>query len=234
MYLERLTRFDPRLLAVITPTEERALREARLAEQEIVKGRYRGPLHGMPYGAKDLLDTQGIRTTWGIKYHEARVPAEDATVIARLGAAGAVLVAKLSMGELARGVRWYGGTTRCPWDATRSSSGSSAGRAAAAAAGLVGFCGRHRDERLLDRPFVDLRHHVPPADVWPCQPRRCDGGPSTRSDLWPAAWKTVRSYSTRSGGRIREIRRPSMCTTGTLVRPWARCALGWSSRNSRR
>jgi Asp-tRNA(Asn)/Glu-tRNA(Gln) amidotransferase A subunit family amidase len=137
--LERLKRLDPKLLAVITLTEERARAEARQAEQEIGKGRYRGPLHGIPYGLKDLFDTKDIRTTWGIKYNENRVPAEDATVVRKLRDAGAVLVAKLSMGELARGARWFGGATRCPWDPTRSSGGSSAGPAAATAAGMVGF-----------------------------------------------------------------------------------------------
>ncbi len=139
LYLSRIKRLDPQLLAVITLTEELALREARQAEQEIANGQYRGPLHGIPYGAKDLLDTKGIRTTWGIKYHENRVPGEDATVVTKLREAGAVLVAKLVTGELARGSRWYGGTTRCPWDTARSSGGSSAGPGAATAAGMVGF-----------------------------------------------------------------------------------------------
>lgn len=139
LYLDRLKRLDEKLLAVITLTEELALAEARQAEKEIVRGRYRGPLHGIPYGAKDLLDTSGIRTTWGIKHHENRVPAEDATVIRKLREAGAVVLAKLSMGELASGAKWFGGTTRCPWDTTRSSSGSSAGSGCATAAGMVGF-----------------------------------------------------------------------------------------------
>ena len=138
-YLSRLKRLDPDLLAVITLTEELALTEARRAEQEIANEQYRGPLHGIPYGLKDLLDTSGIRTTWGIRHHENRVPTEDATVVTRLRAAGAVLVAKLTTGELARGARWYGGTTRCPWDPMRSSGGSSAGPGAATAAGMVGF-----------------------------------------------------------------------------------------------
>ena len=139
LYLNRIKRLDPQLLAVITLTEELALREARQAEREIASGHYRGPLHGIPYGVKDLLDTKGIRTTWGIKHHENRVPVEDATVVTKLRQAGAVLIAKLTMGELARGARWYGGTTRCPWDTTRSSGGSSAGPGAATAAGAVGF-----------------------------------------------------------------------------------------------
>ena len=139
LYLSRIKRLDPQLLAIITLTEELALTEARRAEQEIANGQYRGPLHGIPYGVKDLLDTEGIRTTWGIKHHENRVPTEDATVVTRLREAGAVLVAKLATGELARGARWYGGTTRCPWDTMRSSGGSSAGPGAATAAGMVGF-----------------------------------------------------------------------------------------------
>jgi Asp-tRNA(Asn)/Glu-tRNA(Gln) amidotransferase A subunit family amidase len=139
MYLERLRRHGPALEAVITLTEELAMRQAARADAELAAGRYRGPLHGIPWGAKDLLSTEGYRTTWGAKpFEEQRIP-EDATVVRRLEEAGAVLVAKLTLGALAMGDRWYGGRTRNPWDLEQGSSGSSAGSAAATVAGLVGF-----------------------------------------------------------------------------------------------
>jgi len=140
MYLERLKRYGDRLRCVVTLTEALALEQAAKADKEIAAGRYRGPLHGIPWGAKDLLATKGIRTTFGAKPYEHQVIDMDATVVERLREAGAVLVAKLSMGALAMGAVWYGGTTRNPWNTERgSSSGSSAGPAAATAAGLVGF-----------------------------------------------------------------------------------------------
>lgn len=139
MYLERLKRLDPSLLAVVTLTEERALREAERADQEIAAGRYRGPLHGIPWGAKDLLAAQGYRTTWGSVPFKDQVIDRDATAVERLAEAGAVLVAKLSLGELARGDVWFGGMTRNPWNLEQGSSGSSAGPAAATVAGVVGF-----------------------------------------------------------------------------------------------
>jgi len=139
LYLDRSRKYDPKLHCVVTFTEELALEQARRAEAEIAKGRYRGPLHGIPWGAKDLLATKGIPTTWGAKPYENQVFDYDATVVERLHQAGAVLIAKLSMGELAQGPRWFRETTRNPWDPSRPSSGSSAGSAAATAAGLVGF-----------------------------------------------------------------------------------------------
>lgn len=139
MYLDRLKRYGPQLECVITLTEDLALEEAKTADEEIAAGRYRGPLHGIPYGAKDLLDTRGIRTTWGSAIFKERIPDDDATVIKKLRDAGAVLVAKLTLGELAWGDVWYGGMTRNPWNITQGSSGSSAGSASATAAGLVGF-----------------------------------------------------------------------------------------------
>jgi Asp-tRNA(Asn)/Glu-tRNA(Gln) amidotransferase A subunit family amidase len=139
MYLARLKKYGPGLHCVITLTEELALAQAKRADEEIAAGRYRGPLHGVPYGAKDLLATKGIRTTWGTKPYIDQVPDHDATVIERLEQAGAVLVAKLSMGELAWGDVWFGGKTRNPWNYEQGSSGSSAGSASATAAGLVGF-----------------------------------------------------------------------------------------------
>ena len=139
MYLARLKKYGPRLECVITLTEELALTQAKRADEEIASGLYHGPLHGIPYGAKDLLATKGIRTTWGSKPYIGQVPAYDATVIERLEKAGAVLVAKLTMGELAWGDVWFGGKTRNPWNTDQGSSGSSAGSASATAAGLVGF-----------------------------------------------------------------------------------------------
>jgi Asp-tRNA(Asn)/Glu-tRNA(Gln) amidotransferase A subunit family amidase len=139
MYLARLKKYGPRLECVITLTEDLALTQARKADEEIAAGRYRGPLHGIPYGAKDLLATKGIRTTWGSKPYFDQVPDHDATVIERLEEAGAVLVAKLTLGELAWGDVWFGGKTRNPWNYEQGSSGSSAGSASATAAGLVGF-----------------------------------------------------------------------------------------------
>lgn len=139
MYLDRLRRHGPTLEAVITLTEELARRQAHRADAELAAGVYRGPLHGIPWGAKDLLSVEGYRTTWGAKpYEEQRIP-EDAAVVRRLEEAGAVLVAKLTLGALAMGDRWYGGRTRNPWDLEQGSSGSSAGSAAATVAGLVGF-----------------------------------------------------------------------------------------------
>jgi len=139
IYLERMERFNKELNCVITLTREHALTQARAADREIAAGKYRGPLHGIPWGAKDLLDTAGIRTTWGAEPFRDRVPVEDATVTARLNAAGAVLVAKLSLGALALNDVWFGGQTKNPWNLEEGASGSSAGPGAAVAAGLVGF-----------------------------------------------------------------------------------------------
>jgi Asp-tRNA(Asn)/Glu-tRNA(Gln) amidotransferase A subunit family amidase len=123
----------------VTLTEDLALEQARRADEEIADGLYRGPLHGIPWGAKDLLAVAGYRTTWGSRIYEDQVIDTDATVVKRLEEAGSVLVAKLSMGALAMGDVWFGGQTRNPWNPARGSSGSSAGSAAATAAGLVGF-----------------------------------------------------------------------------------------------
>lgn len=139
MYLDRLRRHDERLNCVITLTEELALEQARRADREIREGRWRGPLHGIPWGAKDLLAVRGYPTTWGAEPFREQELDVDATVARRLEEAGAVLVAKLSMGALAKGDVWFGGTTRNPWNPEEGSSGSSAGPGAATAAGLVGF-----------------------------------------------------------------------------------------------
>jgi len=139
MYLDRLTRFGPRLEAVITPTEKLAMEQAERADQELARGVYRGPLHGVPWGAKDLLAEDSYRTTWGAKPYEDQRIMYDATVVRRLEEAGAVLLAKLTLGALAMGDYWYGGQTRNPWKLDEGSSGSSAGPASATVAGLVGF-----------------------------------------------------------------------------------------------
>ncbi len=139
IYLDRLERFDPKLRCVITLTRELALSQARQADREIAAGKYRGPLHGIPWGAKDLVDTAGIRTTYGAEPYKNRVPTEDAVVVKRLHAAGAVLVAKLSLGALALNDIWFGGQTMNPWLLDEGASGSSAGPGAATAAGLVAF-----------------------------------------------------------------------------------------------
>src|SRR5687768_15836290 len=142
MYLARLKRYGPKLLCVVTLTEDLALKQAAAADAEIKRGKYRGPLHGIPWGAKDLFATKGIKTTWGAEPYRDQIVDYDSTVVERLSEAGAVLVAKLSMGALAQGARWFAGVTRNPWqpdEAQQGSSGSSAGPGSATAAGLVGF-----------------------------------------------------------------------------------------------
>jgi Asp-tRNA(Asn)/Glu-tRNA(Gln) amidotransferase A subunit family amidase len=139
LYLERLRKFDPSLLCVVSLTEEVALKQADRADQEIAAGRYRGPLHGIPWGAKDLIAHPDYKTTWGAEPYKDQKLDMQATVARRLEDAGAVLVAKLTLGALAMGDKWFGGRTRNPWDVTQGSSGSSAGSAAATAGGLVGF-----------------------------------------------------------------------------------------------
>lgn len=139
MYLSRLKRFDPQLHCVITLTEDRAREQAKAADAEIARGKYRGPLHGIPWGAKDLLAVKGYPTTWGAGLYKDQRFDYDATVVRRLDDAGAILLAKLTLGALAQGDRWYAERTRNPWNTDTGSSGSSAGPASATAAGLVGF-----------------------------------------------------------------------------------------------
>jgi Asp-tRNA(Asn)/Glu-tRNA(Gln) amidotransferase A subunit family amidase len=139
LYLDRLDRFNPKLRCVITLTRDFALAQAKKADEEIAAGKYRGPLHGIPWGAKDLVDTAGIPTTYGAEPFQNRVPGEDAAIAKRLHDAGAVLVAKLSLGALALNDIWFGGQTMNPWLLEEGASGSSAGPGAATAAGLVGF-----------------------------------------------------------------------------------------------
>jgi Asp-tRNA(Asn)/Glu-tRNA(Gln) amidotransferase A subunit family amidase len=139
LYLARLKRYNPVLNCVVTLTEQRALAQAARADRELAAGRYRGPLHGIPWGAKDLIAVKGYPTTWGAPPYRDQLIDEDATVVQRLDAAGAVLVAKLTLGSLATGDIWFGGQTCSPWNPSDGSSGSSAGPASAVAAGLVGF-----------------------------------------------------------------------------------------------
>ncbi len=139
MYLGRLKRYDPMLHFSITVTEERAIAQAKAADAEIAAGNYRGPLHGLPWGAKDLLAVKGYPTTWGAGGFEKQQIDEDATVVQRLDHAGAILVAKLTLGALAMGDKWFGGRTRNPWNLKQGSSGSSAGPASATSAGCVAF-----------------------------------------------------------------------------------------------
>jgi len=139
LYLARLKMYDPKLHFVVTLTEDRALATATAADKEIASGRYKGPLHGVPWGGKDLLAVKGYPTTWGAGGFEHQSFDYDATVVQRLDAAGAVLIAKLTMGALAQGDLWFGGRTRNPWNPRQGSSGSSAGSASSVAAGCVGF-----------------------------------------------------------------------------------------------
>ncbi|MFQ5603535.1 MAG: amidase, partial [bacterium] len=139
MYLQRLKKYDPQLLCVVTLTEELALKQAEQADKEIAAGKYRGPLHGIPWGAKDLLAVKGYKTTWGAMPYKDQTIDLNATVVKRLEEAGAVLVAKLTLGALAWGDVWFGGKTKNPWNLEQGSSGSSAGPGSATAAGLVGF-----------------------------------------------------------------------------------------------
>src|SRR5260221_12085513 len=137
MYLARLKKYDPVLKCVVTLTEERALAQAKKADEEITAGRYRGPLHGLPWGAKDLLATKGYKTTWGAGGFENQMIDEDATVVQRLDKAGAVLVAKLTLGALAQGDVWFGGSTREPGNTKPGSGGSFAGARSRPGAGAV-------------------------------------------------------------------------------------------------
>jgi Asp-tRNA(Asn)/Glu-tRNA(Gln) amidotransferase A subunit family amidase len=139
IYLRRIEQFDPKLRCIITLTRDLALAQAKKADEEIAAGKYRGPLHGIPWGGKDLLDTAGIPTTYGAEPFRNRIPKDDAAVVKRLHAAGAVLLAKLSLGALALNDIWFGGQTVNPWLLEEGASGSSAGPGAATAAGLVGF-----------------------------------------------------------------------------------------------
>ena len=155
MYLERLKRYDPQLRCIITLTEDLALRLARRADQEIASSGYRGPLHGIPWGVKDLAAARGYKTTWGAAPYKDQTFDYDSTVVERLEEAGAVLLAKLSTGEMARGDIWFGGQTKNPWNPAIGPGGSSAGSAAATAAGLVGFALGTETRGSISRPSTN-------------------------------------------------------------------------------
>ena len=174
IYLQRIDALDPKLRCVITLTKDLALAQATQADAEIAAGRYRGPLHGIPYGVKDLLDTAGIATTYGAEPFRNRVPAADSAVVRRLHEAGAVLVAKLSLGALALNDIWFGGQTMNPWLLEEGASGSSAGPGAATAAALVGFLDRQRNRRQHHRARDALRRDRPASHVRPRAAHRRD------------------------------------------------------------
>jgi hypothetical protein len=175
MYLHRLTRFGPKLRCVVSLMEEPALKQARRADAEIAEGKYRGPLHGIPWGVKDTFATKEAPTTWGTKAFKDQQLNHDATVVRRLGEAGAVLVAKLSTGELTYADVWYGGQTRNPWNPEEGSDGSSAGSGAPLARRPAGRSSAHR--RGAGRPHCVPRS-VASAVTASCRPP----GASTRSD----------------------------------------------------
>jgi hypothetical protein len=167
MYIARLERYQPMLKFGITFTTDRAINQAKQADREIAAGRYRGPLHGIPWGAKDLLAVRGYPTTWGAGGFENQTIDEDATVVQRLDKAGAVLVGKLTLGALALGDKWFGGMTRNPWrPQDQGSSGSSAGPASATAAGCLGLRHRLRDAGLDLFTLHALRHLRVATDIW--------------------------------------------------------------------
>lgn len=190
IYLERLARFDPQLRCVITLTRELAIKQARKADAEIASGKYRGPLHGIPWGVKDLLDTAGIPSTWGAEPYRNRVPGEDAAVVERLHDAGAVLVAKLSLGALALNDIWFGGQTMNPWLPEEGSSGSSAGSGERTGGGHI-F--QWRSAVGADRHgygFRDLFGYVDAAQHFRAnhhlRPRHSNGLPRGNcADTWP-------------------------------------------------
>ena len=158
-------------MCVVNLTEDLALRQARQADEEIAAGNYRGPLHGIPWGLKDLFAVRGTKTTWGMTPYRDRVIDQDSTVYTRLTDAGAILVAKLSTGALAVTARWFGGLTRCPWDTSQDAAGSSAGPGAATAAGLVGFAiGTDTGGSVISAGQPERDHRAPP-DVRSRQPR---------------------------------------------------------------
>ena len=139
LYLDRLHKFNPTLNCAVTILDDLALAQAKQADADLAAGRYKGPLHGIPWGAKDIIAVKGYKTTWGSGAYKDQVIDKDASIVEMLRDAGAVLVAKLTTGEIAQGDRWFGGQTKSPWDPTSGSGGSSAGPGSATAAGLVGF-----------------------------------------------------------------------------------------------
>jgi Asp-tRNA(Asn)/Glu-tRNA(Gln) amidotransferase A subunit family amidase len=163
------------LACVITLTEDLAIQQAKKADAEIAKGKYRGLLHGIPYGAKDLLAKKGYKTTWGSVPFKDQVLDYDATVITRLEEAGAVLCAKLTLGELAWGDVWFGGTTKNPWNLKRGSSGSSAGSASSVSAGLLPFAIGSETLGSIVSPSSECGTTGLTSKFWSCASYRCNG-----------------------------------------------------------
>ena len=247
MYLERLEKYNPRLNCVVTLTRELAMAQAAQADREIKAGRYKGPLHGIPWGAKDLFATKGIPTTWGAGPYKSQVFDYDATVVERLREAGAVLVAKLSMGALAQGDRWFGGQTKNPWtpdDPRRGgSSGSSAGPGSATAAGLVGFAvGTETRGSIISPSSVASRNGRKPLR----ESARAVSKSSTRTTLARSRSTSSRSSSGTSTRAARGPRTPACrgkCSgamkstrylpeTECIGMPSALLQLGLASRNT--
>ena len=207
MYLRRLKRYAPALECVAAYTDDLAIEQAKRADDEIARGLYRGPLHGMPWGAKDLLATRGYPTQWGAAPYVGQQLDVDATVVERLEAAGAVLIAKLTLGALANGDVWYGGMTRNPWDTSEGSSGSSAGSGAAVAAGLVGFAIGTETMGSIVSPSTRC-------GVSACAPPT---GGSAAMALWRSAGAWTRSVPCAARSRIApSSSAPSTVPTGAI------------------
>ena len=228
MYLARLKKYDPQLHFVITLTEERAMEQAAAADKEIAAGKYRGPLHGIPWGGKDLLAVKGYRTTWGAGGFEEQKFDYDATVVTRLDEAGAMLVAKLSMGALAQGDLWFGARTRNPWNKKQGSSGSSAGSASAVAAGCVGFALGTETLGSISSPSTRCGCTGLAAYVWVCAKNGSDGAElddgQDRADL-PGGGGLRAGADRRSTGRMVMISRCSQQrSTGMRISTGRRCA----------
>ena len=236
MYLARLKRHDPTLHCVVTLTEDLALAQAAEADREIRAGRYRGPLHGIPYGIKDLFAAKGVLTTWGAKPYADQVFDYDATAVARLREAGAVLVAKLSTGELAVGDLWFRARTRNPWNPERGSSGSSAGPASATVGRARRLRRRHRDRRLDRVAGQRVRRRRPAADVWAHQPLRLhDAALDARQGRPAHAIGGRRGAGARGAARPRRPRRNRAGSAVSLERRARRqgtCASDTSSGSS--
>ena len=175
MYLARLHRYNDKLNCVVTFLDDVAMAQAKQADADIKAGKHKGPLHGIPWGAKDIIAVKGYKTTWGSGAYKDQMIEEEASVVEMLRDAGAVLIAKLTTGELAQGDQWFGGQTKNPWNTAEGSSGSSAGPCSATAAGCCGVRDRQRDQRFHSEPVGAVRHHRVAPDVWPGEPLWRDG-----------------------------------------------------------
>ena len=175
MYLARLHKYNGKLNCVVTFLDDLAIAQAKQADAEIAAGKYKGPLHGIPWGAKDIIAVKGYKTTWGSGAYKEQMIHEDASVVEMLRDAGAVLLAKLTSGELAQGDNWFGGQTKNPWNTEQGSSGSSAGPGSATAGGCVAFAIGTETSGSILSPSGPLRRHRPASDVRPHQPAWRDG-----------------------------------------------------------